>query len=124
MDCEHGEPRGPRYCALCRRAGVTAGEARRDEALTRVEANADASWKRHVMRIIHDLAVERRSFTTDDVWARVDPGAGTHEPRAMGAMMRQAAKAGLVRPTDSYVESSRPECHARPVRVWESTTEV
>lgn len=118
--CSHGEPRGARYCALCRRAGITAGEARRDEAIGRVEVHADAAWKRHVMKVIHGLATERSRFTTDDVWARLDPDHGTHEPRAMGAMMRQAAKAGIITPTDAYEQSARPECHARPVRVWES----
>jgi len=74
------------------------------------------------MAVLYTLASERQRFTTDEVWARLDPDMRTHEPRAMGAMMRQAAKAGLITATDGYEQSTRPECHARPVRVWQSVS--
>jgi hypothetical protein len=38
----------------------------------------------------------------------------------MGAVMRQATKDGLVRPTDAWALSAWSQCHRRPKRVWES----
>ena len=91
----------------------------RDEALARVKEHADKEWKAEAMRAVVRVARERGRFTTDDVWAVLGES-GTHEPRAMGAIMRQAARNGWVRATDEYVRSSRVACHARPLRVWES----
>jgi hypothetical protein len=42
------------------------------------------------------------------------------EPRAIGAMMTNAAKAGVIAPTNRYTPSARPECHRRPVKIWKS----
>lgn len=95
--------------------------AARDESMARVEQHADDVWKREALAAVVRVARERGRFTTDDVWQALDGvEAGTHEPRAMGAVMRQAARQGWVRATDGYVRSSRVACHARPLRVWES----
>ena len=91
-----------------------------DDALERVEGNADARWKDACVDTIHRLALEREDFTTDDVWEAMDPEARTHERRAMGAMMRRAADRGWIRPTTLYKPTARPEAHGRPVRVWAS----
>jgi len=45
---------------------------------------------------------------------------GTHEPRAMGAVMRSLARARVIEATDRTVESVRKANHRRPVRVWKS----
>jgi hypothetical protein len=37
----------------------------------------------------------------------------------MGAAVRQAALSGLLRKTDRVRPSVRPECHRRPVAIWE-----
>lgn len=39
-------------------------------------------------------------------------------PNAVGAVMRSAAVRGWLWPTDEYVRSTRPSCHAAVVRVW------
>ena len=101
----------------------TLWEAQRltDEAIDRVRVHANDEWMREVRAIVWRLARARGEFTTDAVWAQVDRlEATTHEPRAMGAVMRAAAKAGWVTPTDRVSNSARPECHCRPVRVWRS----
>lgn len=91
----------------------------RDEALGRVEANADERWKAEALAAVRHLARMLPEFTTDDVWARLGDSY-PHEPRALGAVMKTAAAAGLIEPTDRIRTSHRPECHARPVRVWRS----
>ena len=101
---------------------VIEAETAKSEALERVEANADPSWKKQAMTIVKQLASSRSEFTTDDVWealfqADVDM---PHEPRALGAMMRNCAHEGRIVATDRYVPSARIACHRRPVRVWRS----
>lgn len=92
-----------------------------DDAVARVDANADPAWMATALDTIKRIAALQDRFTTDDVWLALDPhDEATHEPRAMGAVMRRAAKMGWVAPTRDYRPSSRPACHARPVRVWGS----
>jgi hypothetical protein len=97
-----------------------AAVAAREEAVTRVASHADPDWVAHVLDVIYCLAVAHDELTTDDVWGTIGEVAATHEPRALGSVMRQAARLGYVRATDRYTPSARPACHARPVRVWES----
>ncbi len=99
---------------------LAAAMAARDEAVTRVAEHADPDWVEQTLDVIYMLAVSQAELTTDDIWQTVGEVAATHEPRALGAVMRQAARLGYVRPTDRYTPSARPACHARPVRVWES----
>lgn len=91
------------------------------EAIERVERNAAQDWKDHVLDVIWGLAAYRQEMTSDDVWRLLgqdDPT--THEPRALGAMLKKAAAEGWLEPTEVYRPSARATCHARPVRVWRS----
>jgi hypothetical protein len=93
------------------------GIAARDEALGRVEEAAPEEWKMAARRAILRLARTRPTLTTDDVWRALD-GHVPPEPRALGAIMRQSSD--ILLRTERTVNSTRPECHRRPVRVWES----
>lgn len=96
-------------------------EQARDEAVTRVRWNADPEWFRHALIIVYSLAMAKRYFTTDDVWeALAHSDITTPEPRAMGAVMRMAAKDDVCKATEHYTNSKRRMCHARPLRVWQS----
>jgi hypothetical protein len=97
------------------------GRQLRDAALLQVDEHADASWKQAALDCVRQLAQTRNTFTTDDVWdaLRATPEM-THEPRALGAIMRRAQAAGLIAPTDEWRPSKRPVCHASPKRVWMS----
>ena len=76
-------------------------------------------WYEAALCAIHNLAQSGRGFTTDDVWdALAALATFTTEPRALGAIMRDAARAGTIQPTVNFVKSRRPVCHSRPVRVW------
>jgi len=100
----------------------TVARKARDEAITRVEENANPEWKRLAKFVIRDLALERTSFTTDDVWHLMEQrnNPTPHEPRALGALMKAAASAGFIAPTNQWVESSRAVNHSRPIKVWAS----
>lgn len=97
------------------------GQMNLDAALERVEAHADAEWKQAALEAVRLCARQMPEFTTDQIWKVLDrTDYGTHEPRAMGAIMRQAVGLGWVKPTNQYRTSDRPECHKRPVKVWDS----
>jgi hypothetical protein len=75
------------------------------------------------MLAVERVAARAEFFTSDAVWfeiKEIDDAASTHEPRAMGAVMRRAASMGIVAPTDRYETSARTVCHNRGVRVWRS----
>ena len=95
------------------------GQRRADEAVARVGRNADRDWLKAARLAVIEASVRHVEFTTDEVWAVLSrDGFATHERRALGAVMRSVAAEGVVEPTDRYRPSSRPESHARPVRVW------
>lgn len=93
----------------------------RDAALAAVERGAPAGWLHLAGEAIREVAATGRPFTTDTIWDRVGK---PPEPRAMGAAIRAAMKAGLIEATGGYEQSSRPEAHARPVKVWRGTAEA
>jgi hypothetical protein len=87
----------------------------------RAAAGADPDWMRAAHDAIRWLASTWIEFSSDDVWFRLDAaGVSTPEPRALGAVFRQARTAGLITQTGRYRKSIRPECHARPVATWKA----
>ena len=99
-------------------------ETLRDEAIARVEAHAHAQWMKAAKRIVWQLAQTREPFTTDIVWSRLEQlGVSTHEPRAMGAVMLAAVRAGFIA-AQGYVKTTRPEAHCRPIPVYVGTAKA
>lgn len=94
----------------------------RDEAIDRVERNADEYWILEALRAIYSLCRIRTTFTSDAIWAILEQRnvPGPHEPKALGAVMRTAQKRKWCSPTSTYSNSVRVECHRRPLRVWEA----
>lgn len=110
--------------------GLRDPEARqaRDEALERVERGAGDDWKVKALAAVREVAgrcdyeevsddtwVAPRPFTTDDVWELLD---APPEPRALGAVMMTLARAGEIEKTGDYKQSTRKECHCRPIPYW------
>lgn len=104
-------------CPVCADRDRSEALAAAEEAIEQVEGNADDEWLADARAVVRRLAETHPEFTTDDVWRSL---ASTREPRALGAVMRQAAAEGIVENTHQTVPSTRPECHARPVTVWRS----
>lgn len=90
----------------------------RDRAIDQVERAADPDWKATALAAVLQLARSRPELTTDDVWA-IAP-CTTEEPRALGAIMRQAEALGAIKATERWIQSDRVACHRRPLRVWRS----
>lgn len=100
---------------------IDIGIAARDGAIAKVDRAADEVWKWTAFEVVKFLSKRGKPFTTDAVHyllARDHPEVETHEPRALGAIMRRAVANGLIEPTEQHVLSKRPECHRRPIRVW------
>lgn len=99
---------------------IIASEEAKTAAIDQVEAAADPRWMHTVYQIIVQLATAGGGFTTDQVWDVLDKSKilPPTEPRAMGAVFRQACADGLIVSTGEYRPSARPICHASPKRVW------
>jgi hypothetical protein len=91
-------------------------------AILRGRKHADPMWLKVALGIVRELAMTRGSFTADDVHAglRLRPDVTTHDSRALGSVLREAAAHRWITVTDEWVQSRRPEAHARPVRRWRS----
>lgn len=99
------------------------GRAERDDAMARVDAHANQIWKDTALRAVAHLARYQDEMTTDDVWESLEthyPHLGTHEPRALGPVMRRAATLGIIERTDRTRDSDRAVCHRNPKRIWAS----
>ena len=72
---------------------IIAAAETKDEAITRVGLNADPKWLNTCHNIITQIALSQPSFTTDDIWHALEATKTPpcHEPRVMGAVMRQVA---------------------------------
>lgn len=93
-------------------------EAKAREAIERAGEGA-SPWVRETLGVIHHLAAHRPLFTTDEVWGELDEEK-PDEPRAMGAAMRAAARAGWIRSSQMARPSQRTVCNGRPVTIWKS----
>jgi len=93
-----------------------------DEAIKQSYDHAPDEWKLKAENTVRSLAHTRKQFTTDDVWEKLAEAgfAVPPEPRALGGVIRQIAKEGLIFATNAYAKSLRPVCHTRPIRIWES----
>lgn len=87
-------------------------------AMMRAGAAADPFWRAYATRAIKQLAKSGRTFTAADVWAAIGDKAKTAEPRALGAMMKAAARAGVIVQTGEVVMAKAPGANARWTTVW------
>lgn len=93
--------------------------AARDKGIQQAEDHAHQQWLDVAYNAIVTLAQQKDTFTADDLWRIIDwTGATTHEPRAMGAVVKRAVRDGIIEPTGSYVKSARKVNHARPQPVY------
>ena len=98
--------------------------AAKQAAMAQVEENADEEWRRCMLLAVKYAAERHRQFTSDDVFdAFHELGftAETHEPRALGPVMIEAAKNGWCRKANCAPwPSRRMSLHASPRAVWDS----
>ena len=115
--CAHNQVLGT-YCSLCDWEATKATE----QAIREAEIHASTQWNKLAWEALKSVATETAEFTTDDLWAILDryPNITTHEPRAMGAIMRKGVKHRWIEKTGRYIETARPIAHKKPIAVWRS----
>jgi hypothetical protein len=88
-------------------------------AIDQVEQHANPDWLSKARDIVFLLASSGRPLTTDDVWDELAKvSTATHEPRALGSVIRNASRLGVIRLTGNYVKTRRREAHSRPIPEW------
>ena len=88
--------------------------------MVRVERNAHEEWKDAALEAVYQAALVNRKFIVDEVWRYMPPDVSTHELRAMGAVMKKAAKAGWIIGTGEYEPSAKVSTHKGLRHVWQS----
>jgi hypothetical protein len=81
---------------------------------------ANSDWKEAAASAVRLTAQELPLFTVDDVYARIEKMVQTQNTSALGQIMRNAAKEGLIEKTAGYQRSARPQRHSAPQPVWKS----
>lgn len=89
----------------------------RDEALERVEKHADARWKQDALAAVEATCRALPEFISDDIW-EMGGLVSTREDRALGPIMRTAARNGWCVKTDRVRPSKRSHLSGKPV--WKS----
>lgn len=68
-----------------------------DQAIARVDENADEGWKRAADQVVWEWSQTYRDFTTDDVIESLDSlGVTTHDNRALGPVIRRMVRKGII----------------------------
>jgi hypothetical protein len=117
MECEHGEVKGPRFCALCRRFNTTA----KIDAMDQVATNANGLWWAAACRAVKEIASKQPTLTADDVLILVESwGYVTTDNRALGPVMNDAKAKGLIKATGQFEPSINKRKHQSPTRIWQS----
>lgn len=95
----------------------------RERAIQAVDEHAAPDWRQAARAAVERLAGALDTLTVDDVWAeleRTDPDVRTHQPSAMGPVMRWAVTHGLLERTAVTVSTSRRPQHHGELRVYAS----
>ena len=89
-------------------------------AVKQVAENARKGFVRAALAAAEALAKKQDTFTSLDVRDGMVPDQGTHDYRALGAVMRSLPGLDIAVQTESYTKSKQRRNHNRPVRVWRS----
>lgn len=98
------------------------GEIGREEGIERAGRAAPDDWASEALQAVLLVAEHRARFTTDAAQFLLDRRGVSPppEPRAWGAVMRQAAGKGWIERTEDTSRSVKAASHRRDKRVWRS----
>jgi hypothetical protein len=98
------------------RPSMAAAARERDVGMARVDRAADAAWKEAAWQFLLAYAATHEEIFCDDLWEAGLPPTDT--PRALGPLMRQAVREGVLAPTGGYRLSVSSHLNAKSV--WRS----
>tara|TARA_R110000796_G_scaffold167313_4_gene284235 strand:+ start:9105 stop:9431 length:327 start_codon:yes stop_codon:yes gene_type:complete len=94
----------------------SSGEEARDEALTQVSENT-GEWKDRAMNLISSVPMD--TFIGEDIREHIVGKIGNpHSNNAMGALVMNAVRRGIIEPTGEYRKMRRKSSHARESKVY------
>ncbi len=96
---------------------MTLGQTLRDDGIKRAEDHPHDDWKQSARDGLELLAATGKEFTSEDIRALIPVDITTHEPRALGGIVRKFLADGCI-VSVGFRESSNPQAHCRPVRVF------
>ena len=101
---------------------ASVGEAKKRDALDRVDQNANPEWKQEALSAAKRVAQRQTYFTSDDVWIELDRTGTTytHQPSAMVAVFRRIDSQKIAVATGKHTPSVRTKTHRRQLMVWKS----
>lgn len=91
--------------------------------MAKANDNADPKWRHVFDACVLAASKKKPEITSDDVLTELEtlPNApSTHNLAAIGPAMKRAAEKGVLRSTERWVRSQRPEKNGNLHRVWES----
>lgn len=89
----------------------------KERGMAQAWSGTSDEWKVEAFEAVKELCRTRAEFTADDLEAVAK---GTHEPRAIGALLVKASKAGMCVKTNRMMKSRIDRCHNREKAVWRS----
>jgi hypothetical protein len=93
----------------------------RDEAIERVGEHAAPLFKVVARDALERVARRRPEFIVDAIWAELGQLApNTHDKRAMGNVVIQAARDGVIENGALLQRSAQRQCHGNMRTVWHS----
>jgi hypothetical protein len=115
------EPQRPEKTHAC--TGMTCGvchadaRAKANEAIGRVYDHADPQWLAAAGECLWRRSRMNQHFTTDEVMEDIAVmGVATHDPRALGPVVKRFISKGVIVHTGEYVKSRRR--HGSPIPVY------
>lgn len=79
-------------------------------------ASVMTPWKYRGLEAIRRVLDEKGTVTSDDIHSEIGDPPG--DPNMMGALFRDAAKAGITEFSGRLTKSSRPSAKRRDIKVW------
>lgn len=96
-------------------------EAGKVDGMQRVHRHAAPEFIEAAAQVIRAAAMARPEISSNDLWDGIEAlGVTTHDNRASGPVMTDAARRGWIVATDRWIKSTRPSRHRGDVRVWRS----
>ncbi len=91
------------------------------DAIQRSKDHANPEWFETALSIVENVSKSNPEFTIDQIWKELEGrSVETHDASAMGAVMKEAAKRGLIVNTKTMRPSERKSTHGRYIFIWKS----
>lgn len=90
-----------------------------EAAIQAAHAHADETWKSTAYAAIVTVARRKPKLSADDVWEELQGSTPTtHEPSALGPLIRIAARNGIIRKAHGEMVKTRFERRHRELQQW------